>query len=234
MTKKILILSGVIGVTVAFTACGDHRSPGRAYMPDMTYSRAYETYAPTAERLANSEADGDPFYNNKPVAGTVARGEMVSYQLPNDSAGYAQSFTVPNPLDRATLNYKEAERLYLINCAICHGTKLDGNGPLYRGGEGPYTAAPKNLMGDDKATLTEGRMFHVATYGKGQMGAYSSQLTTRQRWMVVAYIRQKQMGGAGAAAADSTGAATAPGTTGQASAAGAPTASGMDSTKAPK
>jgi mono/diheme cytochrome c family protein len=37
----------------------------------------------------------------------------------------------------------EAERLYLINCGICHGTKLDGNGPLYNDGKGPYPAAAK-------------------------------------------------------------------------------------------
>ena len=27
--------------------------------------------------------------------------------------------------------------------------KLDGNGPLYNDGNGPFAAAPKNFMGDD-------------------------------------------------------------------------------------
>ena len=41
----------------------------------------------------------------------------------------------------------EAERLYLVNCGICHGPKLDGNGPLYKGGDGPFLAKPANLVG---------------------------------------------------------------------------------------
>lgn len=207
MTKKFLILTGVIGLTAAMVSCGDKRSPGRAYMPDMGYSVAYETYAPTAERLANSSVEGaNPSFNGRPVAGTVARGDMAHYQLTNDSAGYAMSAGVKSPIDYSTVNLKEAERLYLVNCGICHGTKLDGNGPLYNDGNGPYGAAPKNLVDDAAKKLADGTMFHVMTYGKGQMGSYASQLTTKQRWTIVAYIRSKQGGGAAAAATDSTGA----------------------------
>ena len=86
----------------------------------------------------------------------------------------------------------EAKRLYLVNCGICHGDKLDGNGPLFNGGNGPYTAAPKNFMADDMKKMAEGTMFHSATYGKGAMGSYASQLNTSQRWMVVTYIKWKQ------------------------------------------
>ena len=86
----------------------------------------------------------------------------------------------------------EAERLYLINCGICHGPKLNGNGPLFNGGDGPFTAAPKNFMDPDMKNMAEGTMFHSATYGKGQMGSYASQLSTERRWMVIAYIKEKQ------------------------------------------
>lgn len=196
MTKKLLILTGVIGLTAVMISCGNKRNPGRAYMPDMTYSRAYETYAPASERLAASQVEGgNPFFNGKPVSGTIARGDMATYHLTNDSAGYEQSGAVRNPFDTASVDMKESARLYLINCAICHGTKLDGNGPLYNDGNGPYSAAPKNLIAEDAKKLPEGRMFHVVTYGKGAMGSYASQLTTKQRWMVVAYIKAKQGGG---------------------------------------
>jgi mono/diheme cytochrome c family protein len=106
-------------------------------------------------------------------------------------------------LDLAAVNMKEAERLYLVNCGICHGAKLDGNGPLWKDGNGPFTAAPKNLLGDDMKKMPEGTMFHSVTYGKGAMGSYASQLNTRQRWQVIAYIKAKQFPG-GAPVADST------------------------------
>jgi mono/diheme cytochrome c family protein len=157
-------------------------------MPDMSYSRALETYSST-EALTQAGIH----YNARPVEGTVARGAMGAYPFKNDSVGYARSAEVKNPLDPAAVDMKEAERIYLINCGICHGTKLDGNGPLWKGGDGPYPAAPRNLITDPIATnMAEGTMFHSITYGKNLMGGYGSQLSSKQRWEIVAYIKAKQ------------------------------------------
>lgn len=196
MMKKNWIIPGSVALIVVMASCNNsRRNPGRTYMPDMAYSRAYETYASTE----NLEKKGI-YYIARPVVGTIARGDMFAYTLKNDSASYTQSAQIKNPLSADSIDMQEAERLYLVNCGICHGTKLDGNGPLWKGGDGPYPAAPKNLMGDDMKAMSEGTMFHSVTYGKGQMGSYASQLNTQQRWMVVAYVKSKQ---AGAGAKDS-------------------------------
>jgi mono/diheme cytochrome c family protein len=124
---------------------------------------------------------------------------MFPYTLKNDSADYAASQAVKNPLPPLDAKqYLEAARLYLVFCGICHGAKLDGNGPLYNGGNGPFPAAPKNFMSDEMKKMPEGTYFHAVTYGKGQMGSYASQLSTEQRWMVIHYIKEKQSMGAGA------------------------------------
>lgn len=207
MTINKIVKAGLyVTVAIALFSCGGKSNPGHAYMPDMGDSRAYETYAPAQERLKNSEASGAAF-SGKPVEGTIARGEMAHYKLKNDTVGYRLSAANKNPLDISSINMKEAERLYLINCGICHGAKLDGNGPLYNGGNGPFKAAPKNFMADDMKIMAEGTMYHSVTYGKGQMGSYASQLTPQQRWMVIAYVKSKQ-NGAGAAV-DSMGTAKA-------------------------
>ena len=205
MMKKFWIIS-VLAVTVAgMMSCNKvRRSPGRVYMPDMAYSRAYETYAST-ENLQQKGIH----YTGMPVTGTIAQGDMLQiYTIQNDSAGYIQSATVKNPLSIDSIDKKEAERLYLVNCGICHGAKLDGNGPLWKDGTGPYPAAPKNLMGDDMKKMADGTMFHSVTYGKGQMGSYASQLNTMQRWMVIAFIKSKQ-GAVAAATATTTDTAMA-------------------------
>ena len=49
-------------------------------------------------------------------------------------------------------------------------------------------------MADDMKKMPEGTMFHSVTYGKNMMGSYASQLSTQQRWMVIAYIKSKQAG----------------------------------------
>jgi mono/diheme cytochrome c family protein len=111
------------------------------------------------------------------------------------AAGYRNA-----TMDTTTLNPNqmiEAERLYLIHCGICHGTALDGNGPLWKGGDGPFPAAPRNLLDDYTKALSDGQMYHVITYGKGQMGSYASQVHPEQRWWLIKYMRSKQAGGAG-------------------------------------
>ena len=210
--KKFLIIGSIITVAVTFVGCSDtRRTPGRAYMPDMAYSRAFETYAD------HTELDKKGIhYTAKPVAGTVARGDLPEFPLAQDKLGdtvnYNASKTITNPLTSLTdADKKEAERLYLVNCGICHGPKLDGNGPLWKGGDGPYPSAPKNFIDDAVVSkMPEGQMFYSVTYGKNLMGSYASQLNTRQRWMVIAYIKSKQAAKAAPvtspAAADSTAA----------------------------
>lgn len=184
-------------------------------MPDMAYSRAVETYTD----LDTFRAQGIN-YNAKPVAGTIKRGELLPFPIAQDKQGelvnYELSKQVPNPLPKMSpAQSTEAERLYLINCGICHGAKLDGAGVLHKrtdGTDGPYGAAPANfLKGAAYVNMPAGQMFYSITYGKGQMGSYASQLSTTQRWMVIQYIQAKQAeanGGAAAAApADSAKAA---------------------------
>jgi len=190
--KKIWIIAGLAAMVVMAGCNKTRRSPGRAYMPDMSYSRAYETYMTNSEAL---EKEGI-HYTALPVKGTIARGDMLDiYPYANDSAGYALSANVKNPLNPDSINMKEAERLFLVNCGICHGSKLDGNGPLYNDGKGPFPNAPKNLLSDEIKKMADGTIFHSVTYGKGSMGSYASQLSTAQRWMVIDYIRSKQGGG---------------------------------------
>jgi mono/diheme cytochrome c family protein len=207
--KKLLIISVLALSGVLVISCGDdHKKPGSIYMPDMAYSRAYETYADHSN-LASKGIQ----YNARPVGGTVSRGEELPYHLKNDSMGYVLSAGVVDPLPRLNATEMgEAERLYLINCAICHGSALDGNGPLYKGGNGPFAAKPATLVGDPKIeALTEGTLYHVMTYGKNLMGSYAGQMDRKQRWMVAQYIKSKQGGGKGGAAATTDSAtATAP------------------------
>ena len=215
--KKIAIITGVVTASLLLGSCRDKNSAGHVYMPDMAYSRAYETYA----ALDSSKFTGDTlerggkiYYDRMPVAGTVAREDMPAYPLTidkvGDTANYVSSKSIPNPLPAlSAVDYLEAARLYLVNCGICHGDKLDGNGPLYNGGNGPYLAAPKNLIADPVvAKMPDGQMFYSITYGKNAMGSYASQLSTRQRWMIIHYIKEKQsVANSKPAAADSSASA---------------------------
>ncbi len=207
--KNTLIIASLTAA-LALTACSDvKRTPGTIYMPDMAYSRAYESYADHSN-LAEKGIN----YTSLPVAGTISREEDMPFHIPMDKPGdttnYTASKSVPNPYDSLSkTDMDEAERLYLINCGICHGDKLNGNGPLYKDGAGPYAAKPAALVGDAKyEAMPAGQMFYSVAYGKNLMGSYASQLSRKQRWKVIAYIKAKQQSGkakaAPAPAADAT------------------------------
>ena len=192
--NKLSIIA-ILSAAAVIISCSDvKRKPGSVYMPDMAYSRAYETYADHSN-LAEKGIN----FNNRPVVGTMARGEELPFYLTKDAAGdttnYVASKQVKSPIDSlSAAEYTETERLYLINCGVCHGAKLNGNGPLYKDGAGPYAAKPATLVGDAKyEAMPEGQMFYSVTYGKNLMGSYASQLSRRQRWMVIRYIKMNQL-----------------------------------------
>ena len=199
--KIVVSIAIITGMVSLLASCDSKREPGKTYMPDMAYSRAYEAYAP------NNLAAKDINYVPYPVEGTIRRGDLFPYTLKNDSNGYRMSASVKDPLPPLdTVQMKEAERLFNINCAICHGPKMDAQGPLSTGGKVPAVA---NLTLAQYVQMPEGTMFHSITYGKGNMGSYASQLSREQRWMVVQYVKHHQasLGGSSAtstAATDST------------------------------
>lgn len=192
MKRSTIVFCGLAALLIAAIGCSDvKRTPGKVYMPDMANSRAYETYSANPVFADGRTSQG-------PVAGTVKRGEEypvhIEMDKTGDTANYYASRALPNPFDSLDAEQmKETERLYLINCGICHGAKLDGNGPLWKDGDGPYPAKPAALVGDAKyESMPAGQMFYSITYGKNLMGSYASQLTAKQRWQVITYIKSKQ------------------------------------------
>ncbi len=207
MKRIANITLGVAILGLAITSCSSKRNPGRIYMPDMTYSRAYESYAERdsakfTESVLN-KGGKKIYYNASPVNGTVKRGQAFAYTLPNDSTGYRMSATVQNPF-KDPLSAKELEesgRLYNINCGICHGDKGAGNGPLSTGGK---IGGIANLTLPPYVAMSDGTMFHSIQYGKNLMGSYASQLSREQRWKIIKYVRTLQGEAAPAVVADST------------------------------
>jgi mono/diheme cytochrome c family protein len=192
MKRSTIVFCGLAAMLLAVAGCSDvKRTPGKVYMPDMANSRAYETYSVNPVFADGRTSQG-------PVAGTVKRGEEFPVHMEmdklGDTANYYASRSVPNPIDSLTADQlKETERLYLINCGICHGAKLDGNGPLWKDGDGPYPSKPAALVGDSKyESMPDGQMFYSITFGKNLMGSYASQLSAKQRWQVIRYIKTKQ------------------------------------------
>jgi len=231
MKKQVINLATIMAVALLLSACGrDPKKTGRIYMPDMTYSNAFETYASGPEGVKNTA--GNDLSARLPVAGTIPYNYiphdsairhnpafLMSYIIKNhyahnDPAKWQEEFDragkeIKDPLEYSDENLKEGERLYTIDCVPCHGAMGDGAGQLVElpgGGDGPFTSRPP-VYSARLPQETDGNIFYVVSYGKNMMGGYGYQLSVKERWQVIHYIK-KLAGikgddtGAGAAKAD--------------------------------
>lgn len=177
LMKSIFRISLVVGFAAFAWSCHDKSQPNYQYMPNMYESVGYETYAET-----------HAFKNGKegqlPVPGTINRGFEV-YEYPNTTAGLeAARANLKSPLDPASVDMDKAKELFEIYCGICHGNAGDGKGKLVT--QGKFLGVPNYK----DRPITEGSIFHVQTYGLNSMGSYANQLSTKERWMVTAYVLQ--------------------------------------------
>lgn len=91
---------------------------------------------------------------------------------------------------------ERGERQYNIYCAVCHGASGNGKGVTSK--YGILTAFNFHQAGNlDPANAgayrADGAIYDVITHGKGLMGSYGGNLTVRDRWAIVAYIRALQV-----------------------------------------
>ncbi|MDI1311347.1 cytochrome c [Prosthecobacter sp.] len=112
---------------------------------------------------------------------------------------YGDGLPVEITNDKTVFNaefIKRGEQRYNINCAICHGTSGNGKGVTSKYGiltSFNFQQAGNLDPANAAAYRADGAIFDVITHGKGLMGGYGGNITLRDRWAIVAYIRSLQI-----------------------------------------
>jgi len=199
-----LIVALLLGALI-FTSCKDKNSPGYEYMPDMYRSPALEAYVDYGqdpyyfgEELAQSQRlQEGVMASRKPVEGTIPfsmTGEGAynyPYPYPNTNAGYEASAALKSPIAMTEETVEKGKAHYTVFCRHCHGDKGAGDGPVVEKGGYAVPGAYAGALVD----LPEGKMFHSLMFGKGQgMGSHASQLSRKERWEVIQYVKFLQNG----------------------------------------
>lgn len=148
----------------------------------MARSPAYDTFAPNA-----NFPDGMTL--RTPPAGTIPRGELPLHygSTPLEAVRAGQELHNPLPANNPHVQQRGAF-LFTTYCQVCHGPSGLGDGPLKRHG----LPAPLSMLTGKAVQMKDGEMFHVITYGQGNMASHATQLSTRDRWCVIHYIRRLQ------------------------------------------
>ena len=107
--------------------------------------------------------------------------------IPVEGAAYSLNLGVPsNPVTADQTSIKRGEELYIINCALCHGTDGKGNGPI----ASHLQNKPFDLTSFPIHSFTDGGIFFIISTGVDEkMPALNENLTVHERWDVVNYMR---------------------------------------------
>jgi mono/diheme cytochrome c family protein len=144
--------------------------------------------APRYEPYETSEFFGDGRSVRPQVQGTVARGQLREDALFfTGRTGATLAAAIPMTVDR-TLLVRGRER-FGIYCTPCHGQAGRGDGMVVRRG----FRQPTSFHDDRLRAQPPGHFYDVITNGFGTMPDYAAQITPRDRWAIVAYIRALQL-----------------------------------------
>jgi mono/diheme cytochrome c family protein len=175
-TIKILIAAVVM---ICVVSCKKDSKPNYQFMPNMYEPLSYETYGEYGIFPGGQEA-------MLPAEGSIPRGWMP-YDFENSQEGYLLAKdTLKNPIRYTKENEDAGKALYDIYCAICHGAKGDGKGPLVK--REKILGVPS--YNDIGRAITEGSIYHVMYYGINSMGSYASQTNEHERWQIVQYVEK--------------------------------------------
>jgi mono/diheme cytochrome c family protein len=186
-------LNGVLFVLVVVTVglCfvlkdRDMRRPNYEFLPEtqMGATPAYGSFKPNP-----NFADGLTL--RTPPSGTIPRGELPFHYQPTLQDALRAGLELQNPYsakDEARL--RRGNAVFNNYCEVCHGPLGLGNGPITRGGFPP----PASLLADRalQPNMKDGQMFHILTYGQGNMPGFAAQLSRDDRWCAILHVRMLQ------------------------------------------
>ncbi len=112
---------------------------------------------------------------------------VASRSIPIEGAAFVPGQGSPsNPVEADDVSIARGSQLYAINCAMCHGAAGEGNGLI----GGALVNPPANLLSDVTQGKPDGTLFLTISNGvPGRMPSLNENLTVRDRWDVVNYIR---------------------------------------------
>jgi mono/diheme cytochrome c family protein len=144
--------------------------------------------APRYEAFEASTFFADGRASRQAPTGTVARGWLRADEALNTGRTNGELVAeFPFPISAGDM--ERGRERYNIYCTPCHDGTGTGNGMVVQRG---YPQPPSFHI-DRLRNVEAGYFFDVMTNGFGRMPDYRAQVSPRDRWNIVAYIRTLQL-----------------------------------------
>lgn len=181
-----------VAATTSLTACSREHGTVAPSFERMLVQPRYEPYG-----ASSFFPDGRAM--RIPPSGTVSRERLADSALvpaatpPAPRAPLTDSTPLPPgdpmPLQPSDEILALGQSRFGIYCAVCHGVLGDGNSVV---ATNMVECPPPSLLSANVRALPAATLFQVITDGFGRMPPYAAELPARQRWAVIAYVRQLQ------------------------------------------
>ena len=137
-----------------------------------------------------------------PIRTDMAQSLAIGYQEgprilpPQGAVPFQGEAVIPeefpsNPVLADDVSLQRGKILYDIHCALCHGGQGHGDGPL----SAYFGRTPENLISSEATAEFDGSVYLTILQGFGEMPSLAENLTVRERWDVINYIRTLPSGG---------------------------------------
>lgn len=139
----------------------------------------------------------------QPVTGTVARGELrADAHFNNGVVDDAWATTFPPQTAVTPQLLARGQQRFAIYCTPCHGQTGYGDGLVNQRAlevmsnpirsKGTTWVEPKSIHDPEVVAQPVGQLFNTITNGVRTMAGYQSRISERDRWAIIAYVRQLQ------------------------------------------
>jgi mono/diheme cytochrome c family protein len=180
---NVLLLIAFLGcVGLNWLLGRDTAQPNASVLPGMVEPVSYGAFAANPNFPDGKTLQG-------PVPGTVPRGPLpLHYRpTPEDAGRAGQELTNPFAADDEQVRQRGAY-VFASYCQVCHGPQGRGDGPVAQRGFPP----PASLRDGKSRDMKDGQLFHILTYGQGNMPSYAAQLSPEDRWCAIVHVRSLQ------------------------------------------
>jgi hypothetical protein len=151
LKSTLTVLSVLFVLIPALLSCDRTRTMrGYDFIPDMTYSRAYETFS-------DNPNFADSMTMRVPEANTVPRGYLPFRYTIDPQERIRAGRELHNPFLPTDEVVARGQLIFTTFCIVCHGVKGIGDGHLYL--SGLYPLKPRTLTGALQESLKTARFF---------------------------------------------------------------------------
>lgn len=180
LANTVLLAVFVILIGINLFAPRDFLRPNWEIFSEMVRGPAYSAFAENSSFRHGAT-------HRMPVDNSVPRGRMPLHYAATEEDAQAAGLEMKNPFaadDPEALARGHA--VFQRYCVACHGGSGIGDGPVAMRGFPP----PPSFATGKSRQMADGGLFHILTYGRGNMPPHAGLVSREDRWKVILHVRR--------------------------------------------